>query len=308
MRATFRHIQFLKTAVETGSITQTAKELNVSQPAVSHALRELEAQLGLTLFVRSAGRIRPTAEALALREDADRVLGAAAGFAIHAEELRTQAGGNIDVAAIPVLSLATMPAAVGLLKAEMPFSSIAIRSMTTDDVIKQVVTERAHLGFVARPVQEAGVSLEPLMETDFCCFLPEGHPLTTREFVRNEDLDHETIIAIGTVNPPGIAFRPDGNDHRRAITVETNNAFTAAEMVRRGVGVAVIDPLPLCDYPAEGIAVRPFVPSFSLTVSAVHSLQRPHSKLERAFVEKVRSILHNYADILNERGIFARKR
>lgn len=307
LRTTLRHIEFFRMAMRTKSITKTAQALNVSQPAVSHALKEMELQLGITLFVRANGKIRATAEAVELQPDVDRIYGCFTAFNLKAEEIKHARGGQINIAAIPVLAMATIPKAMGLLKRDRPSASVTLRSMTTSDVIAQVKDERVQLGFIARPIEEPGVGLEPLMSTDFCCFLPDGHRLTHKALITAEDLRDETVIAIGTINPPGIVFRADAAPHAQIVTVETNNAFTAAAMVRAGVGVAVIDPLPLCDHPTDGITVRPFAPSFALTVSAVFSRKRPLSKMEIETVAHVRKVLHQYVDILRDKNIPAQK-
>ena len=52
----------LLTAAELGSFTRAANALSLTQPAVSHHIKELEQQLGVTLFLRKKGQIQLTAE------------------------------------------------------------------------------------------------------------------------------------------------------------------------------------------------------------------------------------------------------
>ncbi|MFO0198027.1 MAG: LysR family transcriptional regulator, partial [Alphaproteobacteria bacterium] len=56
----FRHLQVFAFAAETESLTAAARELGVSQPAVSQSLRELEALIGARLLERSGRRMRVT--------------------------------------------------------------------------------------------------------------------------------------------------------------------------------------------------------------------------------------------------------
>lgn len=60
--------------LETGSFTLSAKELGLSQPAVSQSISTLENSLGVTLFIRKRGRAVPTAEGLILKQYAEQIL------------------------------------------------------------------------------------------------------------------------------------------------------------------------------------------------------------------------------------------
>jgi DNA-binding transcriptional LysR family regulator len=67
-----RQIEMFRAVMQTGSFTAAAEALHISQPGVSRAARHLEIQLGVPLFERSQGRIRPTDEALALNGEIER--------------------------------------------------------------------------------------------------------------------------------------------------------------------------------------------------------------------------------------------
>lgn len=58
-----RELLAFRTLLQTGSASETARVLEVSQPAISKALRQLETSLGFALFERINGRLRPTPEA-----------------------------------------------------------------------------------------------------------------------------------------------------------------------------------------------------------------------------------------------------
>ena len=64
MRLTFKQIEYFRAVMETGSVSGAAKLLNVSQPNVSRMLKYTETRIGMTLFLRLKGRLKPTPEAL----------------------------------------------------------------------------------------------------------------------------------------------------------------------------------------------------------------------------------------------------
>src|SRR5581483_12518098 len=68
------HLEIVDAVARTGTVTRAAEELHVTQPAISHRLRELEQRLGTTLFTRAGRRMTLTAEGTRLLESARRVL------------------------------------------------------------------------------------------------------------------------------------------------------------------------------------------------------------------------------------------
>jgi len=307
-RLNFRHLEMFRLLMKTKNLTETARQLRISQPAVSQALRELEAQLGLTLFFRASGRVRPTAEALDLLPAADRLFGQINVFASTADDLKSVQGGRLDVAAIPALALSGLPQAIERFRKQRPMSHVLLQSVGTSEVIAAVKEEEVDLGFVATPIQDPSVGVEPLLETEFCCYLPASHPLAEQKAISADQIIDETIVALSTQSPPGQAFRNALIKSKKAhlVRVETNNAFAALAMVEAGAGIAVLDPFPFIGRGPQALVVRPFRPSVALTVAAVVSRHRATSRIELQFIEHVRSTLHGYVEALQRLGIAAK--
>ncbi|EKF42635.1 LysR family transcriptional regulator [Nitratireductor indicus C115] len=61
-----RQLKVIQTVCKTGSVTETARMLHVSQPAISKTVRQVEEETGLTLFENIQGRIFPTEQAHSL--------------------------------------------------------------------------------------------------------------------------------------------------------------------------------------------------------------------------------------------------
>ena len=72
MKPTHRQIEVFRAVMATGHVTQAADRLGSSQPTLSRELARLEASLGMALFDRVRGRLRPTVRAMALLEEVER--------------------------------------------------------------------------------------------------------------------------------------------------------------------------------------------------------------------------------------------
>ena len=69
MKITFRQIDAFRTVVSTGTVTETAQMLGISQPAVSRLISDFEAEIGFKLFTRSGRNLKPTVEARLLVDE-----------------------------------------------------------------------------------------------------------------------------------------------------------------------------------------------------------------------------------------------
>ena len=86
-----RHIEVFYAIMRAGTITEAARILNVSQPAVSVALKHFESRIGMRLFDRAGGRLKPTPEAKALLPDVAEIFGRLSAVERFSQDL---AGGS----------------------------------------------------------------------------------------------------------------------------------------------------------------------------------------------------------------------
>ena len=92
-----RHLRLIMEVARTESVTRAADRLNVTQSAVSHQLREIEEQLGTSIFIRSGRRMLPTAAGRLIVDAADDVLATIGRVEAKIEQLARHAGGELRV-------------------------------------------------------------------------------------------------------------------------------------------------------------------------------------------------------------------
>src|SRR5262249_36047680 len=114
------HLQIVDAVARTGTVTRAAEELHVTQPAVSHRLRELEQRLGTTLFRRSGRRMTLTAEGTRLLESARRVLAELDTVETELAQYRVGHRGTLRVATECYLCYGWLPAVCRRLESERP--------------------------------------------------------------------------------------------------------------------------------------------------------------------------------------------
>jgi DNA-binding transcriptional LysR family regulator len=185
-----RHLQMLVSLDDFRNVGRVAASLNVTQPAVSRALGELERGLGLTLFERSARGVNPTAYGECLIRHARAMLG---GLALAREELRglaLGASGKASVGALPAAAPSLLPRAVALLKTRSPNTTVLIREGTMDVLLPELRAGRLDLIVGTLPHAGAGRDLEEkiLFEERTIVAAGRAHALARRRKLEWADL------------------------------------------------------------------------------------------------------------------------
>jgi DNA-binding transcriptional LysR family regulator len=118
-RIRLRHLEVLLTIARHGSLTAAAGALDITQPAVSQWLADIEAAAGARLFERGR-RLRPTPFAAPVLAHAERVLQDARRTLAEVQAIRSGGSGRVRIGAMPVATAALVPAAVLRLRERAP--------------------------------------------------------------------------------------------------------------------------------------------------------------------------------------------
>ena len=124
-RIRLRHLEVLLTIHRHGSLTAAAAALEITQPAVSQWLADIEAAAGVRLFERGR-RLRPTPLAAPILAHAERVLQDARRALAEVQALRSGGAGRVRIGAMSVAAAALVPAAVLRLRAAAPGIEVSL--------------------------------------------------------------------------------------------------------------------------------------------------------------------------------------
>jgi DNA-binding transcriptional LysR family regulator len=242
-----RHLRYFVAVADAGSVTRAAERLGIQQPPLSQQIRALEAELGMTLFDRTARGIRLNRTGSIFLEDARRLL-ADAGEAVH--RLRRISRGEQGQLAIGFTSSAALhPRLPSLLQrfcAAHPLVKLVTRENTTRDLMEAVEQQEIDLAVVRAPVDRfATLRAITLDEEPAVAALPTTHPLAQESGpIALERLAQDGFIAYRRGDGPGIhdglsvACRRAGFEPR--IVGEVPRLLSAVIMVAAGSGVALM--------------------------------------------------------------------
>ena len=172
-----------------GSFTRAAESLHVAQPALSVAIKKLEGELGVTLFVRKAHRVEPTVEGRILLARAERIfneMDAAVSEIADAVELRT---GVIRLGMPPMFGLEYFPNVIAQFHAQHPKISITVLEGSADEVGGMLDAGAIDVAMIeSRRVRPQWRSVQVGKEEMVLCVAP-SHPLAKRKSIPGSELD-----------------------------------------------------------------------------------------------------------------------
>ena len=291
-----RQIEAFRAVMLSGSVTAAAGLLNITQPAVSRLLRDLQQALDIPLFERRGARLLPTSEALSLYGEVERSFIGLDRIMQAAADLRGRRAGTLRIAALPALANGFLPRFVGRFLADRPKLDLALHGLVSHIVLDWVASGQCDLGFAAVPVEHPAVALERMPPVPVVAVMPEGHRLAARKRLRPEDFEGEPFVALGPFTL--LRHRIDGLFADRGVTrvqrVETPLSEIACALVAAGVGLSLVDPFTAQEYATRGVAVRPFEPRIHFEFAALHSTQRSIPRVGREFIDAFAEHVGNF--------------
>jgi len=185
-----RHLQLLVALDEIRHLGKVAASINVSQPAVSKSLGELERGLGLKLFERTARGVVPTAYGECLIRHARIMLSELAQARDELRGLASGSSGSVRVGVLATAALELLPRALATLKSRQPGISVLAREGTVETLLPELWLGNLDLivGRLpdGRSAQELGE--KTLMEEGVSVVVGRHHPLVRRKRLHWSDL------------------------------------------------------------------------------------------------------------------------
>lgn len=233
------------TVVDAGSFSEAARQMGISQPAVTMQVQALEADTGATLLDRRCRRIDLTEAGRVLLPYARKVIAEVESARERIAALSGAITGRLVIAASTTPGVYVVPRLLGPFLAENPEVGITITVHDTAEVIEAVESGRANFGVTGAVVKGAKVNFEPIGIDELVVICSPMSPLATRKAVALSDLADSDWVAresgSGTRQVSERFLADNGLDPgelRIAVELGTGEAIVSA--VEGGLGVAML--------------------------------------------------------------------
>lgn len=249
----FKHLKYFVATAETGQVSRAAKELSISQSAVTSAIRELEAILGAPLFTRRAQGMEMTEAGRQFLQSARDILERldAARILDHRE---SDISGTIRLAATYTVIGYFLPYHLGRITQLYPGLDIQIVELNRQSIEEQLVTGQIDLAVaLTSNIQNLALETVTLLKSQRRLWVPVGHPLSGQDHVALHDIAREPYIML-TVDEAAHTSMKYWNAHNCApdTRLRTSSVEAVRSMVANGQGVTILSDMVYRPWSLEG--------------------------------------------------------
>ncbi len=270
-----RHLRYFVVVAEEQNITRAASRLHVSQPPLSRQIRDLEEELGVALFERSAQSVRLTDAGSAFLGEARAVLHRVDQAVDHVRAVAAQCGGELHVGYAPSPTVEILPPTLRAFKEAQPRVKVTLHDMTGGEMLTGLRDGSLDVALMVKPKTRhlRGLLCETLREYPMGVIVPPGHPFTKRKGVTLKEVAAEPLVVYSRKDYPDYheelerTLGPAAAKIR--IAEECDGAMSLITAVESGHGVSLVAQSIVC-IGGFRVGFVPFSPAVApLTVSMV---------------------------------------
>ncbi|MCG7599904.1 LysR substrate-binding domain-containing protein [Halomonas sp. McH1-25] len=284
-RLSDRQVQAFKHVMESGTVTGAAQRMLTAQPGVTRLLKQLEHDVGFTLFERVRGRLVPTPEARIFYREVARVWTGTDHLRETARRIREREVGGLRISAMPLLGMTFIPDVLAEFATDHPDASLELSTYRSAQVIDEVITQRCDVGFAIVAEGDERVAQETF-RLESLCVMPAWHPLADKPVIGLQDFQDQALIRFETHDPLRMTldrlFEQESVQPKHYF--EVSLALQATRLVRRGQGIAILDPINARAFGTDGLALRPLDFALGEDVALLTPRDQPCSQLTQAFI------------------------
>jgi len=301
-----RQIEVFRAVMLTGTVSEAARLLHVSQPVVTRVLQHAEASLGFRLFERVRGRLQATPEATALYGDVERLYGEIERVRRVSESLRHKGAGRLRVAATPSLAHPLLVPAVQRFCARHPDTQVQVLTHHTDEIVDALLANQIDLGFAFAPPGHEAITSEPVAAGRMLLAVPRGHPLPAggrRSGVPMRKLMDRHFIGYDDNSSLGLLVRQTLARHalEPRSTLEVQTYSLALALVDAGLGMTLLDQYTALSASPERVSLHEIQPALPFEIQMLRASHRAASSLADAMRSQFAQAARELAQTLPQR-------
>lgn len=289
---TFTQLEIFAVVAELGSFTAAGQRLAISQSAVSHALKQLETEWGVTLLSRGSAGIEVTEIGRSLLLRVRELLGISEAIRQEVAAVRGLNRGVLRIGSFGTSSsLQLLPGILERFTQQYPEIDVFVDEGEDEDVSQWLIDRRVDVGFVLLPDERFDTI--PLVEDQFVALIPAAHPLATKKAVSLSDLSTMPFIMTLAGSASVIQRLFEQERLRPCVKQRYAQIITIIKMVENGSGFSIVADLAAPDQImalCPGATKKPLTPRVKRLVGLA-VLKREHtSPAVEAFLTVARNV------------------
>lgn len=299
MNYSLKQLRVFVAVARHGSFSRAGEAIGLTQSAVSHSVKELEAEVGVRLLDRTTREVVLTDAGLRLANRVERLLDELQAALLDARSFGVQRSGTVRVATSQTISAHLMPQCIAAGERQYPEIRIMLRDQAQQQVLQSVRNAEVDFGIVVDPVQAVDLECEAVLHEPFLLLCRDDHPFAARQEVRWSALNGCRLVlqdyASGSRPLIDSALRQQGVEAQ--VVQEIGHPATLFPMVAEGIGISIFPALALPLPEGGRLRVRRLVPEINRALMLV---RRKNRSLTPA-AEAIWQVARQQAALLHQR-------
>ncbi|HGM7697807.1 TPA: LysR family transcriptional regulator [Serratia marcescens] len=299
MNYSLKQLRVFVAVTRHGSFSRAGEAIGLTQSAVSHSVKELEAEVGVRLLDRTTREVVLTDAGLRLANRVERLLDELQAALLDARSFGVQRSGTVRVATSQTISAHLMPQCIAAGEREYPEIRIMLRDQAQQQVLHSARNAEVDFGIVVDPVQAVDLECEAVLHEPFLLLCRDDHPFAAQQEVRWSALNGCRLVlqdyASGSRPLIDSALRQQGVEAQ--VVQEIGHPATLFPMVAEGIGISIFPALALPLPEGGRLRVRRLVPEINRALMLV---RRKNRSLTPA-AEAIWQVARQQAALLHQR-------
>ncbi|MFM1651064.1 LysR family transcriptional regulator [Brevibacillus sp. B_LB10_24] len=284
-----RQIQYFIEVAEREHVTEASHVLHVAQSAVSRQIFNLEAELGVTLFIREGRNVRLTPVGKVFLEHMKQAMQVIEKAKLEIEEFLDPQRGTIRVGFPSSLAAYTLPTVISAFREKYPHVKFQLCQGSYRSLIDSVIKGGIDLALLGPvPKQEKQIKGETLFLENIVALLPTNHPLAGQSTLQLSQLREDSFVLF----PEGFILREIVVNACRQLGFQPKVSFEGDDidaikgLVAAGLGITLLPEITLYDsIPRTTVKIPVTEPAVTRTVGVIIPSDRELPPTEKLFYE-----------------------
>lgn len=239
-----RQLRAFRVLARTGSFTQTARELHLTQSGISHSMKALEGEIGCRLLDRLGKKVVLTQAGEQLLQHAEKILSEMSAARESLKQLGKWGRGRLRLGASTTACQHLIPPVLREFKESFPEHAITLEPGDTPELVAGLLQQRIDLALSLEVEREPQLEFQPLFTDELQFLVAAQHPWALAGRVVREEIPRQNYILY---SKRSVTFRLIEHYFRREqmvlnAVIEVGSMEATKELVKLGLGVCILAP------------------------------------------------------------------
>nr|WP_154324685.1 LysR family transcriptional regulator [Pantoea sp. 201603H] len=289
MNYTIRQLRVFVAVAQQGSFSHAGQVIGLSQSAVSHSIKELEAEMGIRLLDRTTREVLLTEAGQQLATRLERLLEELNTTLLDVRSYGQQRSGTVRIAASQTISAHLMPQCLAASQQRYPDIKVVLRDRPQQWVLQSVRNAEVDFGIVIGPLQSSDFEYQPILDEPFLLLCRQDDVLAKVSDMHWQMLEGRTMVLQDYASGSRVLIDDALRTQKVGVDIvqEIGHPATLFPMVEAGIGISILPALALPLPEGRPLMVRRILPEINRTLMLIRRKNRSLSPAGEAIWQEV---------------------